>query len=354
MSNLTGWNWRASVIWFLLLLAAVQCGRACFVANVSYLDLARYAGGTERAPYQDRVAMMPVLRWAERNAWLGRAAAAINRSEQATPQHASRPEVMGPEKLISVLLGCVSVVVMTFAATWYTRRRFPAMWWLGGVLVLGILFASYAARAELNLWYPYDLPHFAVFGLATLALLEGEWWLFFLWFLVDIPIRETSIYLALLGGTVAMARRETRALAGVAAVALLAWLPVRLLVTHHFAHNSSEVGVRWHSIARAMADPLHWPQVASAGGFLFVPLILGRRYLVRDQRLFLLAAAPCVLVTLIFGMWYESRIFGEWTVASAALLADEVRGMLNERRFGVKDEAVDEMTDEAMDTNIAA
>ena len=123
-------RWHRAVIRLLLLLAAVQCGRACFVANVSYLDLERYAAGLERLPYQDRVAMMPVLRWGERNARLRQAAAAINRSEQATPQHASSPEVMGPEKLASVLVGCLSVVVMTFAATGYTQRRFPAMWWL--------------------------------------------------------------------------------------------------------------------------------------------------------------------------------------------------------------------------------
>lgn len=340
MSSPTPWNWRASVIVFLLLLAALQCGRACFVANVSYLDLVRYAAGEERLPYQDRVAMVPVLRWAERSRLLGRAAAAINRSEQATPQHASRPEVMGPEKLASVLVGCMSVVVMTFAATWYTRRRFPEMWWIGGVLLLAILFASYAARAELNLWYPYDLPHFAVFGLATLGILSGQWWLFFLCFFLDIPIRETSVYLALLGGAVAFARREMRVMAGVAGVLLLAWLPFRMVVTHHFAHNSSEVGVRWHSIASAVADPLHWPQVASAGGFLFVPLILGRRYLLRDQWFFVLAAVPCMLVTLIFGMWYESRIFGEWTVALAVLLADQLRRMLEERRSGLAETAV--------------
>lgn len=334
MSGPAGRNWRTSVIWLLLLLAALQCGRASFLTNVSYLDLGRYAQGTERLPYQDRVAMMPVLRWAEKNASLARAAAAINRSEQATPQHASHPEEMSPEKLASMLVGCLGVVVMTFAATWYTRRRLPAMWWLGGVLVLAILFASYAARAELNLWYPYDLPHFAVFGLATLGILSGQWWLFFACFLIDIPIRETSIYLALLGGAVAFARRETRVLVGVVAVALLVWLPFRVVVTHHFAHNVSEVGVRWHAIARAIADPLHWPQVASAGGFFFVPLLLGWRYLSRDQRVFLLAAAPCVLVTLVFGMWYESRIFGEWTVALAVLLAEELRGFLAESRAG--------------------
>lgn len=321
-------RWHAVLIWALLLLAAVQCGRSVFVANVSYLDLPRYAAGTERAPYQDRIGMMPLLRWAEHNPSLGRAAAAINRSEQSTPQHASHPEPMSADKLACVLAGCLSVVLMTVAATLVTRRRFPDLWWIGGALVLAILYASYAARAELNLWYPYDLPHFAVFGLATLGILEGEWALFFLCFLLDIPIRETSIYLALLGGAVALFRRQTRVAAATVAIALLVWLPTRILITRHFAGNANEVGVRWHHIAHAILDPLHWPQVASAGGFLLIPLLLGRRSLLPDQRVFLWAAAPCVAVTLVFGLWYESRIFGEWTVALALLLAEELRHLL--------------------------
>ncbi len=323
--------WQRLLIWVLLVLAALQCGRSIFLDNNSYLDLPRYAAGTERAPYQDRVGMIPVLRWAEHSPSLARAAAAINHSQQSTPQHASHPEVMSAEKLACVLVGCLSVVLMTLAATLVTRRRFPEMWWIGGVLVLAILFTSYAARAELNLWYPYDLPHFAVFGLATLGILEGEWGLFFLCFLLDIPLRETSIYLALLGGAVALSRRQTRIVAVTAAIALLVWLPTRLLITRHFADNSNEVGVRWHQIAHAILDPLHWPQVASAFGFLLIPLLLGRRFLRPDQRIFLLAAAPCVAVTLIFGLWYESRIFGEWTVPLALLLAHELRGFLHAR-----------------------
>ena len=326
--------WHRLLIWALLLLAAVQCGRAIFFDNNSYLDLVRYAAGTERAPYQDRVGMIPVLRWAEHSPALARAAAAINRSQQATPQHASRPEVMSADKLACVLVGCLAVVLMTFAATLATRRRFPELWWIGGALVLAILYTSYAARAELNLWYPYDLPHFALFGLATLGLLEGEYALFFACFLLDIPLRETSIYLALLGVVMALYRRQPRIAAATVAVALLVWLPVRLLITRHFAANANEVGVRWHSIAHALLDPLHWPQLASAFGFLILPLLLGRRFLRPDQRIFLLAAAPCVLVTLFFGMWYESRIFGEWTVALALLLAEELHATLQRPAIG--------------------
>ncbi len=320
------------LIFFLLFLAAVQCGRSVFLVNDSYLDLRLYASGGERMPYQGRIAMMPVLRWAGRSAALGSAAASIGASQERTPRHIARPEPMSPEKLICVLLGCISVLAMTFGATWYTWRHLPELWWLGGVVVVVILNASYASRAELNLWYPYDLPHFAVFGLATLFLLEGAWAPFFALFLLDLPIRETSIYLSLLASAVAYQRRHFKVIGLVAAVVLFAWLPLRLAIVHHFANNPGETGVRPIGILHAVADPLHWPQVASAGGFLFLPLWMARKYLTDDQRIFMLAALPCLVVTLIFGMWYESRIFGEWTVALSVLLCQAFAGWLDSRR----------------------
>ena len=323
------------LIWALLLLAALQCGRASFLANVSYLDLSSYAHGTERMPFQGRVAMMPVLRWAETSHTLDRAATAINASLQKTPQHASHPEIMTAEKLVCVLIGCVCVVIMMSAATWYTSKHTPTLWWLGGALVLAILYASYAARSELNFWYPYDFPHFALFGLATLCILEGAWIPFFALFLLDTPVRETSVYLILLAGTVAFHRRQRPVLVALAGVFLLVWLPFRLWVTHHFAHNASEIGIRWRGIAHALLDPLHWPQVASAGGFLLLPLWLARKHLAPDQQAIILAALPCLAVTLIFGMWYESRIFGEWTMLIAVLLSTAAVAVLKER-FGEK------------------
>ena len=308
----------------LLFLAAVQCGRASFQVNVSYIDLQRYAAGTERMPYQGRIGMEPIVRWAEDNPLLIRSAAVINDALQRTPQHASQPETLGPEKLICLLLGCVAVVVMTFAATAYTTRHLPELWWMGGVVTLAILYTSYAARAELNFWYPYDLPHFALFGLATLCILEGWWPAFFALFLIDTPVRETSVYLLLLASVVAWQRGQRYLVAWTAAAFFLFWLPVRLWIGHHFAANLSETGIRPIGILHAVFNPLHWPQLLSAGGYLFLPMWLARKYLARDQQWFLYAALPCLAVTLAFGMWYETRIFGEWTLSLAVLASTEI------------------------------
>jgi len=328
MTQSTGPQGGKILICILLFLAALQCGRASFLVNVSYIDLQRYAAGTERMPYQGRIGMEPIVRWAEGNPLLNRAAAALNASLQKTPQHASHPEVLGPEKLICLLLGCLAVLLMTFAATAYTARHLPQLWWLGGVLTLAILYASYAARAELNFWYPYDLPHFALFGLATLCILEGWWPAFFALFLIDTPVRETSVYLLLLCSAVAWQRGKRQLVAWNAAAFFLFWLPTRLWIVHRFAGNPGETGIRPIGILHAVFDPLHWPQLFSAGGYLLIPVWLARRHLARDQQWFIYAALPCMAVTLAFGMWYESRIFGEWTVAIAVLASTEIASAL--------------------------
>jgi hypothetical protein len=74
------------------------------------------------------------------------------------------------------------------------------------------------------------------------------------------------------------------------------------------------------------ANPLHWPQLATAFGFLALPLYFGRRYMWRRQRYLLLGAVPCLLVTLAFGIWLETRIWDEWIVPAAVILAAEFAG----------------------------
>ena len=94
-------------------------------------------------------------------------------------------------------VGFVSMLMMTCAAIWYGHRRFRQFWWLPAMLMLTMFYVTYAARYETALWYPYDLPHFAVFGIACLAILEGAWWPVIILFAIDLPIRETAIYLTL-------------------------------------------------------------------------------------------------------------------------------------------------------------
>jgi hypothetical protein len=117
----------------------------------------------------------------------------------------------------------------------------------------------------------------------------------------------------------------------VSALMLAAWIPFRLYVRHRFAANPSELGIHWHSTLEVILNPLHWPQIASAFGFLLVPLCLANAVLSRAQRAFMAGALPCLLVTLGFGVWPETRIFGEWLLPAAVLLTAEAMAIFPPR-----------------------
>lgn len=315
-------GWQRSIVYGLLLLAAIHCTLSMFCTNYSYLSLTAYASGSEQMPYQGRVAMMWVLRLAQRVPAITVAAHAIDHNLQSHHKN-SRLVGLTPEKLVCMVVGLASMLTLTCAAIWYGHRRFRKLWWLPATLTLVMFYVTYAARYETTLWYPYDLPHYAVFGVACLAIFEGSWWPVILLFAIDTPIRETAIYLAPVSFAVAWARGDKKQGALLAAAMVALWIPFRLYVNHAFAHNGSETGIHYHRLRDSLLSPMHWPQTASAFAFLLIPLWWGRNRLSRVQRNFLSAALLCILATLGFAVWSETRVFDEWILAMAVLMTAE-------------------------------
>jgi hypothetical protein len=70
-----------------------------------------------------------------------------------------------------------------------------------------------------------DLPHFAIFGIACLLVLEGAWIPAILLFLVDVPLRETSIYLVPLILAVGYSQNRAKKAAVMAAAMVAVWYP---------------------------------------------------------------------------------------------------------------------------------
>ena len=313
-------NW---LIYLLLALACIHCARSIFYVNLSFIDLAKYEQGTEKMPFQGRVAMIPVLRWAHSNPLAIKTAAFFEWSLKKTPHMQIPPEDYTPEKLVCMLIGVASVMAMTGAAIWFGQRHLRELWWLPGVLTLAMLFTTYSSRYEIPFWYPYDLPHFALFGVACLLVLEDMLVPAMLLFLVDVPLRETSIYLVpiVLAVGYGTGRLKKAVIAGV--FMLAAWMPMHLWIAHRYAHNPSDTGVHWSRIFVLFANPLHWPQLASAFAFMALPLYFGRRYAKEKQRYFLLGSVPCLLVTAAFGIWLETRIWDEWIIPAAVILSTE-------------------------------
>jgi hypothetical protein len=306
---------RRFAILFLLLLATTHCVLSVFFVNRSYLDLPRYAAGLDHLPFQRRLLMIPVLRWAQASPWLQRAAA---RFARFNPGY----EPMSAAKLACVLLGVAAIVALGLLSMARARRLGVRHDWLVWALLLGILYASYAARFEQALWYPYDLPHIGWFGAATLLLLCDQPWAFLACFAVDAVLRETAVFLLPVG--LAMYPRSRRWQATAAAAAVV-WGAVRWLAWRLYPNNLNQPNaVPWYR----MGAPWHWPQIASIVGFLWIPVLLQRGSLSQPQRAALYAASGCMVVTFFFATWNESRAWSEWSVLFAVLAAVELEGGL--------------------------
>jgi hypothetical protein len=325
----TGGFARRSWIYLLLVLASAHCARAIFFANTNaiVMRMEAYEHGQDQLPFQGRVLMEPAMRWAHENGAMQRISDRLNDNKLVA-------EPYTPEKVLSILIGCVAVCVLGLLANVAGRNVAEPLWWLPWTLVLVILFSSYAARAEQAYWYPYDLPEFALFGLGTLFAMRRQ----FVALLVLMPLvalnRETAILLVPLWVAAAWpepgeSRRRT-VLALQTAALLTAWGVVRAMVGVHFAHNTSMTGSRIPRDLHDLANPRHWPQLASAFGFLLpVVTVNWRRLRLRSQRL-LWGMWVSLPVLLYFGVWTESRIFDEYTLLLAVLVTEQAMAYLKQ------------------------
>jgi len=310
---------RNAVIAILLILAGIHCTLSIFYDNESWLNLAKYAAGNERNPYQERIAMIPVLRFGENSktvqhlaVWFGR------RIGRMWPM-----EPVSPEKLISLFAALPSVLGALAVCSLYGWKQAPRFWWLPPALAVAILYASYAARYEHALWFPYDLPHMFVFGAACACILTGQIFLFLIFFILDLPIRETSIYLIPLSFAFSVRRLKVKSVVVLMAGMLIAWLAVRIPIVHLFHGNETELGSRVSRNFHTLLSPIDWPTLASTLGFLLIPVWLARKYLNGTAKVFLWLTLPCLLITAYFGVLIETRIAVEWTIPFALLAATE-------------------------------
>src|SRR5579859_8042463 len=181
------------LVLILLLLAGAHCTLAIFYNNVSYINLKMYAAGSERNPFQERVAMIPLLRLAADSPHLQRVAALLDAHDRRYPGRTG-PDCGEPytaEKLACVAIGLLSMMGALAVLALFGLRRMRRVWWMPAALALAMLYVAFAARYEQNLWYPYDLPHMLLFGTASLAILIGRPRLLLLCFALDLPFRET-------------------------------------------------------------------------------------------------------------------------------------------------------------------
>lgn len=301
---------RRAVIIVLLVLATTHCVLSLYYVNRSFLDLHSYAHGTEQEPFQRRFLMVPILRAAESSRLLHEVAA---RYGQNVPQ----TEPMSAAKLASLLISLAllnTFGIWTFRASLALSVRHE---WLVWTLVIIILYASYAARYEQSLWYPYDIPHLVLFGLGTIFVLCDRPLPFVTIFVFDAPLRETSIFL--LPFALLIRWRSKPWLAAFSAGSIL-WILSRILAYRIYPGVHRWNGLHWYN----QIKPWHLPQVFSIVGFLLLPVWMGLRWLETLERRALYGATAMIILTFYFATWNETRAWSEWTVLIAILAAIEL------------------------------
>ncbi len=325
------WTRRDLLILALLLLFTIQCVRSDFFVNESSgIDWRSYAAGTYAMPYQGRVGMVPVLRWAEHDGLMVRGAAKYQAMMIAGSKF---EEPVTVEKFASLLVGLLAAFLLLGYAIWYGRRRGYRPWWLPGVLLLAILTVSLSVRSEHNVWTPYDLPHAALFGIAVMCAFQSQWLLMLLLFAIDVPVRETAIFLVAVSAPMSYLAWRTKKhrilLTALMALGMTAyWFVWRLAIQHWFAHNPSDTGPRFANNLHELLFIHHWPQTLCVGGYLIVFIWLERGLLSSKQKLLLYCTLATAPLTLYFGVWGETRIWLEWSLPWAILAATELQQYL--------------------------
>jgi hypothetical protein len=321
------WSGRDFLVLVFLIFAAIHCVRSNFFVNESGgVDWRGYASGEAPMPFQGRVGMMPVLQWAEGSSVMVRGAEKYQSMMIVASKYS---EPVSVEKFVSMVVGLFSLLALLGYCVWYGRRREFRPWWGPSFLMLLIVTVTLAMRSEHDVWTPYDLPHAALFGIAVMCAFESEWVPMLVLFALDVPVRETSIYL--LTVSVPMSWRAWEGVrsrnlrVGLMAGAMgVYWWVWRIAIQRRFMHNPNDAGLHWGANFHELLFPHHWPQILSAGGYLILFVWLERKRLPEKARFLLWCTLVCVPVTLFFGRWGETRIWLEWTLPWALLGATEL------------------------------
>ena len=311
-------------VWFYLSL--VRC----------YLNLDSYESGTANTPYQYRLLLMLPLRWAHGSAACQSLAAAL------TSMRPWFPLGVRPESIVEFPLDVVSVILAGLVARQIYKSASPTSLLTPLVYPLTLLMvaATYAFGTMHRLRFLYDLPSLGFFaaGLYLLYFRKPRWQ-FALLFCIATLNRETTLFLlALFVLTRWLDTRSTTTrdhgthnavtspphtpawrlprlpVADVALTALLlsAWVFWHIWVAHHFSANPTESWSRLRLNLWILAVPASWLQLLSCFAFCG-PVLLVHRRRVHDPtlRLWLWIVPLWVLCMLHYGLFVETRIFGE-------------------------------------------
>ncbi|MGI4830236.1 MAG: hypothetical protein ACRYFU_18835 [Janthinobacterium lividum] len=317
-SKLTAWYPRAILVVACIWFAQVYC-----TSRHPYIDLARYAVGQERMPFQGRDLMRWPLLAADHSVFL---------------QHITHGRALlhSPDFLMMEIVAIISLLLAGWAAVKLYRFAAPEapLPLLPFALLIVICLFDFVLTVPFS--FPYDLPAMAFLGWGTYFAVQQRFWSLLPIFLLGTWNRETTLFLvgvvlvvaASRSGRVAWRNLRTKDWID-ASVLFAAWIAITQWQKHQYAANPSEAGPRISGNLHALANPLLWPNILSASAFLLPYIYLNRgRIKFSPVRSSLLLLPFWVLLLLSVGQILELRIYGDISVlvavAAALILVSDI------------------------------
>ncbi|HXS11258.1 MAG TPA: hypothetical protein VN734_01030 [Acidobacteriaceae bacterium] len=319
-SRLADWYSRIIVVF-----AAAFTAQIYTIELPPYLDLRKYALGQERMPFQARELMRYPLLWAGNSSFLQR-------------HTAGRAGMNSPERLVLMLVTFVAILLSVWAAQkidrmYWPKARVPLLPF--AVLIVLFFFDFYVSA---NYSFPYDAMSMMFLGWGLYLVLADQFWWLLPLFAVATWNRETTVFLILARGAVALSREGRWRLRAVKlrdvveiAVLCVVWAAIILTLHHRYAGNPTELGSRIRINLHDLSKPVLWPAILSGSAFL-MPWIYWRRDLISAPRLraCVLLLPLWVLLLACVGQILEVRIYGDIAVfiavCAAAILRAELSG----------------------------
>ena len=335
----------------LYLLMTVHFVGCYLLRGHDYLDLHRFAHGYERLPFQTRLLLAPLFRWAENSHFM------INYASHLAKNGYFFPNGVRPTEVLEFYLDIPCVLIAGWVAVriYQAASRRHLLEWLVFPLFIVLCAVSYTLHTVQNYRFAYDLPSLAFFSLGLyLIYFRKSPLLLAALFAVATLNRETTLLLIpfyllselavghengshsaggpmLLSG-IPSGRPNWRALLRPqvlipAALMLAYWAVWHVFIFHVFRNNASEYYSRVQFNLYCFRRLRYWPQLFSACGYLLPVLVLFRRHIHDAQLRMWMWAIPLWYGLMFFwGILVETRVFGEmlpFIAVLGVLIAEE-------------------------------
>ncbi len=325
------------------LVATVQIAACYFTLVRPYINTSLYEVGKERLPFQTRILMMPLMRWAHESRLAAASAAALSQGKfwylrQAEPE----AMVQFGVNIASLLIAGLVAILIYRAARQSTAAPNGFLGAFVYPVFLLLFTAHYILHTIQNFRFLYDLPSIAFFAVGLyLIYFRKHPLLFAALFIVATLNRETTLLLlpfyllsvATRDGELEWKKVVSRESLLVVVPLAALWGAWHLYIFHIFKHNLSEYYPRVEVNLYTMVHPRFWPQLLSAGGWLLPFVLLFRKSIADRQLRAWLWALPVWFGFMFFwGILVETRVFGEllpYLACLAVLVAeDQIRAHL--------------------------